>query len=148
MTGGADVTGGAEGTGGAPRRVLTDLDEMLRTLDVTVRPGSYVVASVPAGAPAITAAAAVVGEDEGVTVVLPAADAERFGLAGGPPFAWLTLTVYSSLEAVGLTAAFSTALGRAGISCNVLAAFHHDHVLVPAADRDAAVGVLRSLREA
>ena len=35
--------------------------------------------------------------------------------------AWISLTVHSDLEAVGLTAAFSTALGQAGVSCNVVA---------------------------
>jgi hypothetical protein len=58
---------------------------------------------------------------------------------------WITLTVHSSLEAVGLTAAFSTALGDAGISCNVLTGLHHDHVLVPVGRRDDAVTVLREL---
>lgn len=71
-----------------------------------------------------------------------------FGAHGSSrPAAWLTLTVHSSLEAVGLTAAFSAALGEAGISCNVLAGFHHDHILVPWALRDAAVATLRGLRD-
>ena len=91
-------------------------------------------------------AQAVVVEDEGVTLVLRRADADALGVSYGFVAAWLTLTVHSALDAVGLTAAFSRALGDAGISCNVLAGFHHDHLLVPAAARDRALAVLRSLR--
>jgi hypothetical protein len=45
--------------------------------------------------------------------------------------AWLSLTVQSSLEAVGLTAAFAAMLGEIDIPCNVLAGYLHDHILVP-----------------
>jgi hypothetical protein len=57
----------------------------------------------------------------------------------------LTLTVWSSLEAVGLTAAFSRALADADIPCNVLAGYHHDHLLVPVDRADEAIAALRTL---
>jgi hypothetical protein len=59
--------------------------------------------------------------------------------------AWITLTVHSSLEAVGLTAAFSRALSDHGISCNVIAAYYHDHIFVPFKDAATAMEVLREL---
>ena len=40
-----------------------------------------------------------------------------------------------------------TALADAGISCNVLAGYHHDHLLVPADQTQRALGVLRHLSE-
>ncbi len=126
----------------------TDLAQMLATLDVVVRDGEFVYATVPAGHPATARAHAVVVEDEGVTLVLRRADAEELDVAATFVAAWLTLTVHSALEAVGLTAAFSRALGDAGVPCNVLAGFHHDHLLVPVDDRDRAVAVLRGLRDA
>jgi hypothetical protein len=54
--------------------------------------------------------------------------------------------VHSSLEAVGLTAAVAGALTAAGISANVVAAFHHDHVFVPADRAEAAMAQLDLLR--
>ncbi len=59
--------------------------------------------------------------------------------------AWITLKVNSALEAVGLTAAFSSALGDAGISCNVIAAYHHDHIFVPLQEAQKALEVLEHL---
>lgn len=124
-----------------------DLAAMLATLDAVARDGEFVYATVVAGHPATSRAQAVVVEDEGTTLVLPRADADELGVPYTFVAAWLTLSVHSALEAVGLTAAFSRALGDAGISCNVLAGFHHDHLLVPAAERARALAVLRSLRE-
>ncbi|WP_433798158.1 ACT domain-containing protein [Actinomycetospora sp. CA-084318] len=124
----------------------TDLAQMLATLDAVVRDGEFVVATVPGGHPAVARARAVVVEEEGVTLVLPRTDADDLGVTYGFVAAWLTLTVHSALEAVGLTAAFSRALADAGISCNVLAGFHHDHLLVPTGERDRALAALRSLR--
>lgn len=55
------------------------------------------------------------------------------------------MTVHSSLEAVGLTAAFSKALTQANISCNVIAAYYHDHIFVPMKDAERAMEVLLAL---
>ena len=125
----------------------TELTQLLGSLDAQVRPGEYVYVTLPPGTALPAGATATVVEDEGVTCVLPRADAERAGIAYEFVAAWLTLTVHSSLEAVGLTAAFATALADAGISCNVLAGYHHDHLLVPADQTQRALGVLRHLSE-
>jgi hypothetical protein len=60
-------------------------------------------------------------------------------------WARISLEVHSSLEAVGLTAAISAALARAGISANVVAALHHDHIFVQWSRREDAMTVLLSL---
>ena len=81
-------------------------------------------------------------EAEGTTVVV----AEAQAIARGWPVtfrsAWITLRVHSDLAAVGLTAAFARALGDAGISCNVVAGVHHDHLFVPVARADDAMRAL------
>ena len=72
-----------------------------------------------------------VSESEGPTLVVPVDDARRAGPPVDLELAWLTLTVWSSLEAVGLTAAFSRQLTAHGISANVVAGYFHDHIFVP-----------------
>lgn len=84
-------------------------------------------------------------EKEGLTVVLPKEVADKLQLEYTFVASWITLTVHSSLEAVGLTAAFSSALAQSNISCNVVAAFYHDHIFVPTKDAAKAVQVLQAL---
>lgn len=121
-----------------------DLEELLLTMRPEARNGEFVF--VTADADGFTPEA-MIREDEGTTLVLRRADADAAGLSYEFVAAWITLTVHSDLAAVGLTAAFSTALADAGISCNVLAGFHHDHLLVPADRRDDALEVLAALSE-
>ncbi|MEC9067998.1 MAG: ACT domain-containing protein [Pseudomonadota bacterium] len=83
-------------------------------------------------------------EDEGVTAIVPAALAEELDIEG-PDFARITLMVHSDLEGVGLTAAVSGALADAGIACNMVAAFHHDHAFVPSNRADEAIDALHKL---
>jgi hypothetical protein len=121
-----------------------DLQRMLATLDVERRAGvfTFVTGDWPTLA---TRAHATIDEAEGRTLVVAVESAREAGAPIEFEAAWLTLTVHSSLEAVGLTAAFSRALGDAGISCNVLAGYHHDHLLVPVGRADDAMAALRGL---
>ena len=86
-------------------------------------------------------------EDEGVSLVLPRAHADAHALPYDGVFRCVTLTVGSSLAAVGLTAAVARALAERGIAANVIAAAHHDHVLVPSARADEAMDALAALSE-
>jgi len=122
---------------------VTDLDELLLTMRPEPRDGEFVIVASEADLPA----EAVIRESEGTTLVLRREQADAAGIPYDFVAAWITLTVHSDLAAVGLTAAFSTALADAGISCNVLAGFHHDHLLVPADRRDDALEVLNALSE-
>ncbi len=121
----------------------TDLDLMLATLAVQRRAGVFAYIAVEVPTPGLIAAAhAVVKEGRLTTIVLPVEAAERAGQATTVQFAWLTLTVQSSLDAVGLTAAVSSRLAAIGIPCNVLAGYHHDHILVPVDRVDDAIAAL------
>jgi hypothetical protein len=124
----------------------TDLAAMLATLTVERRPGVFTYIAVEVPTPGLLAAAhAIVKEGALTTIVLPVESAERAGQPVPVRFAWLTLSVHSSLEAVGLTAAVSTRLATIDIPCNVLAGYHHDHLLVPAERVDDAIAALSTV---
>lgn len=124
-----------------------DLRVLLSNLRPELHPGRYVYAAAPGGVvPDGVVPVVTVLEGEGLTLVLPEADAAAAGLtAADYPAAWITLRVHSALAAVGLTAAVSLALTDAGISCNVVAGLHHDHLFVPYDRADEAVAVLEAL---
>ncbi|MEN2489972.1 ACT domain-containing protein [Flavobacterium sp. B11] len=86
-------------------------------------------------------------EKEGITLVLEKRFAEELNLTFSYIASWITLEVHSSLAAVGLTAAFSQALGNANISCNVVAAYLHDHIFVDENDAVKAMEVLLKLKQ-
>ncbi|MBX2843460.1 MAG: ACT domain-containing protein [Flammeovirgaceae bacterium] len=82
-------------------------------------------------------------EKEGITIIISQEAADQLGLSYHFITSWITLEVHSSLEAVGLTAAFSNALAKANISCNVMAGYYHDHIFVGKADEERAMMVLQ-----
>jgi hypothetical protein len=123
------------------------LDAMLAGLEPHLDPVAYVFCS--AGEPepaAVTAALAAFREAEGTSLILPADAARRHGFDPDPRLRRITLRVYSALDGVGLTAAVAQALARNEIACNVVAAFHHDHVFVPEVQAGRALAILEALQ--
>lgn len=84
-------------------------------------------------------------EVEGVTLILEAAKARQANLVYEHVFQKITLNIHSSLAAVGLTAAISTALAQHNISANVVAGFYHDHIFVPTNQASQALNILNNL---
>jgi len=127
---------------------IAELDKLLRSMQPVLNPGSYAFATLPAGK-AVDAARIIssMREPEGVSVVVELEVARQEGLTPLFVCSWITLTVHSDLQAVGLTAAFASALGRAGISCNVVAGACHDHIFVPEHQADEAMAALRRLQQ-
>lgn len=123
----------------------TDPDVLLRELRPSLHP-TPVVYTVADELPQGCTIFATVREPEGLTLVLEQAEADWLGLAYDYVAAIITLTVHSSLQAVGLTAAVSQALTAAGISCNVTAGAFHDHLLVPWDRRADALAALQELQ--
>ncbi len=123
----------------------TDLQQLLATLSPVLDPEPYgfVLCHAPA---TIIPIFALIHEAEGATVIARKSTITAQGLSVAADWARITLQVLSSLHAVGLTAVVSTALARAGISSNMVAAFHHDHIFVPWHRRDEAMTVLRGLQ--
>ena len=118
-----------------------DLRRLLAGLAPVARPAPYVVVETDAD----VRAAAIIVEDEATTKIIEQQFADAYGLPYAFVAAWITCTIESDLEAVGMTAAISCALADAGISCNVLAGSRHDHLLVPWQRRDDALAILSAL---
>ena len=86
-------------------------------------------------------------ETEGHTLIILKNEAIKNNLSFYFISAWITLGIDSSLDSVGLTSAFSTKLAKAGISCNVVAAYNHDHIFVPYKKKDKVMKILCDMFE-
>ena len=84
-------------------------------------------------------------EEEGKTLVLKREVADKMHFKYHSIMSWITLNVYSSLKAVGFTAKVSAALAGKGISCNIIAAYYHDHIFVNKEDSEKAIKALIDL---
>ena len=127
---------------------ISDLAVLLSSMRPELHAGTWAWCALPPGTPTDGLdAVATMREAEATTVVVDEGQAVARGWPVAFRSAWITLTVHSDLAAVGLTAAFARALGDAGISCNVIAGVHHDHLFVPverAADAMAALHALQA----
>lgn len=126
----------------------TNLSALLKTLKPRLNPGAYVfcvvndLSHINPVQPLMQ-----FKEEEGYTVILRKEQANALNLDYTFVATWITLTVHSALEAVGLTAAFSNALTSGGISCNVVAGFYHDHLFVAENDAKRAMEILNRLSQ-
>lgn len=84
-------------------------------------------------------------EDEGLAAIVEKQQAEAIGVPFELESRMITLTIHSSLEAVGFLAAVSGRLALADIPCNVVSAYHHDHLFIPKHLADRAMHVLADL---
>lgn len=126
----------------------TNLQLLLREMHPILHPGEYVFCTI--SDKNVVNNIDFIGlfqESEGWTVVLAREVADELSLAYSFVAAWITLTVHSALEAVGLTAAFAKALAEVNISCNVVAGFYHDHLFVSIEKAGLAIEALQQLTE-
>lgn len=124
----------------------TDLKEFLKTLKPKHNFGEFVFCVVQ-DLEEVNASDIVMTfkEEEGTTIIIRKELADRLNFHYSFIASWITLTVHSSLTAVGLTASFSNALSKNGVSCNVVAAFYHDHIFVDKNDTEKAMNILARL---
>ncbi len=128
-----------------------DIGDMLAGMAPRLEPATYVFATEAEPSRIALAAPLARGmfrEAEGTSLILERSDARRMGHVDALPMRCITLGLHSALDGVGLTAAVAEALARDGIACNVVAAFHHDHVFVPAINAEAALRCLKRVRDA
>jgi len=110
-----------------------------------LREGRYAFCAPSPGEPIPASAIGWFREAEGDSLILPLEEARARGAAVVVELALITLEVYSAIDAVGLTAAVSSALAADGIACNVVAAVRHDHLFVPAERAADALRILSAL---
>ena len=123
----------------------TNLSELIKNMEPVLNDGEYVFASLTSSKLANISRGKTIcemKEKEGVTVVISKEYALQLDLSIDFIMSWITLNIHSSLEAVGLTAAFAKTLGENNISCNVIAGYYHDHIFVGKKDEAEAMKVL------
>ncbi len=127
---------------------ISDLSVLLRSMEPHLQDGTYVYV-LSEGNPDLMdrRVVASVREAEGLSLIVEKSFASENGLQPHFECAWITLNVNSDLAAVGLTAAFASALGESRISCNVVAGLNHDHIFVPVHQAEVALKVLRALQQ-
>jgi uncharacterized protein len=126
----------------------TNLQALLKNMKPLLNTGEYVFISVDSiSSFDVSKAISFFKEQEAYTMIVEKHIADEWQQPYQYIAAWITLTVHSSLEAVGLTAAFAKALADAGISCNVVAAYYHDHIFVDVKDAEKAMEVLHRMAE-
>lgn len=123
-----------------------DLQKLIREMEPVLNSGEYVFVVVPNFDKILREDTLFeFKESEGITLILEKNKADTLQLSYSFICSWITLKIHSSLEAVGLTAAFSKALTAHNISCNVVAGFYHDHIFVDTKHAQKAITVLKNL---
>jgi hypothetical protein len=124
-----------------------DLGTLSRGMKPEMQDGIFVFCSIPEDRKITTAIQPVLmfREREGTTLVLRREEAESAGLPYQFASRLITLTVHSSLDAVGFLAAITARLAAAGISVNAVSAFYHDHLFVPDDRAEEALGLLQDM---
>ena len=129
--------------------VVRDTDSMIGEMSPELQMGYFVFCSTADPAISNRCREKAIGsfvEAEGHSFILLARDAEALGFEAAMRMRQITLRVPSALDGVGLTAAVAGELARLGIPCNMVAAYHHDHVFVPEAMADRAFAALVALQ--
>jgi uncharacterized protein len=124
-----------------------DLRTLLHHMKPEMQEGIFVFCSLPGDKdiPAALAPVLIFRESEGTALIVRREEAERAGLPYQFASRLITLTVHSSLEAIGFLAAITARLADAGISVNAVSAFHHDHLFVPEHKASEALRLLQDM---
>jgi len=124
-----------------------NLEKLLQNMKPEMHDGIFVFCSIPEDEkiPATLQPVHIFREREGTAFIIRREEAEAAGLPHQFASRMITLTVHSSLEAIGLLAAVTGRLADAGISVNAVSAFYHDHLFVPAYRANAALHLLQNM---
>jgi len=126
----------------------TNLEKLLASMAPELMDGEYVFCTFPNaryGDYQDLEPVAAINESEGLTLLIPKSKADEKNFAYETAFKGISLSVHSSLDAVGLTAAFSSKLAVHGISANVFAGYYHDHIFVQSELAQSAIEALNEI---
>jgi hypothetical protein len=126
-----------------------NLEKLLTTMEPALREGTFVFAHVPESHVEAAKECCIqfFQEDEGMAAILRKEDADRLGIKAVYESRMITLTIHSSLEAIGFLAAITAKLAAAGISVNPVSAFYHDHLFVPVEKAELTMELLRQFSD-
>jgi uncharacterized protein len=127
----------------------TNLETLLSSMSPKLQPQEYVFCCVDGQYSDYQALCPLASfrESEGLTLIVTKEDASAHQLPFESVFKVITLTVHSSLDAVGLTAAVANKLAEHDISANVIAAYYHDHIFVQVEKAQAAMNALNEFTD-
>ncbi|BAU12617.1 ribonuclease H like protein [Leptolyngbya sp. NIES-3755] len=120
----------------------TDLTTLLQSMNPVLQQGEFVFCSVSSEDWFRLNPIGMFREEEGLTLILDREIADRENIPYASVFRMITLSVHSSLDAVGFLAAISQKLAEHGMSVNAISAYYHDHLFVPTAQADRAIELL------
>ena len=126
-----------------------DLHALLRTMTPELQDGEFVFCSVSERelTRGSLSPLCIFREREGITVILTREEAECYQLHYTYVARMITLTVHSSLDAVGFLAVITAKLAEHAISVNAVSAYYHDHLFVPVERANDAVLILKNLSQ-
>ena len=83
-------------------------------------------------------------EKEGLTLILNRDQADNANIPYTSTFKLITLSVHSSLDAVGFLDTITSKLAEKGISVNPISAYYHDYLFVPTSRAAEAMELLQT----
>lgn len=124
-----------------------NLEQLLKSMQPVLQNGEYIFCSIDPQDNRCTSLKPIGSfqEREGLTLILPREEADAAGISYASTFAMITLSVHSSLEAVGFLATITNVLAQQGISVNPISAYYHDHLFVPIAQGNETISLLQTL---
>ncbi len=129
---------------------ITSLDTLLSSMQPELQNGNYIFSTftdADIAGKLYLEPISYFHEKEGLTLIIRKEIADKNKIEYHSVFKLISLTIHSSLDAVGLTAAISQKLADKGISANVIAAYFHDHIFVPEEKASLAIESLHELQQ-
>ena len=124
----------------------TNIPLILKNLNPVLNKGSYVYCLIEKlNTVQLDEPIGIFREAKGFTLILETSVADNYGFSYETIYSWITLDIHTSLNAVGLTSVISAELAEQSITCNMVAAYYHDHIFVKQNEADAAMHALNAL---